>query len=238
MRGMRTLTFLFSFSLLCACADPNRPRTNEPPPRAQPVQASQPAQSSGQASTAAPSSAKPAASPESKVAAAPHGQSVLRFVAQAGWVEEPTSSAMRVGQYRLPKLETDAEDATLIVYHFGAAGGGGFEANLERWASQMEQPDGSDSASKIAHLQRKHGEVALHEAWLDGTLVAETMPGSGERLNKPGFRLRAAMLEVPGTTAYYAKLTGPKATVERWEASWNAFLTSAAQSHSAPVAPR
>ena len=163
-----------------------------------------------------------------------HGAGLLEFRAPQGWSVQTPSNPVRVAQFSLPRAEGDAEDGELAVFHFGAAGGGGFDMNLERWASQMQQPDGSDSSKKISHTQRKLGEVAIREAWLTGTLVAETTPGSGQRLNKPDFKLRAAMLEVPGTTPYYVKLTGPTKTVDRWDSAWNEFLSSAAESGAEP----
>src|SRR5258706_5653433 len=56
----------------------------------------------------------------------------LRYKAPDGWVEEKTSSAMRVAQYKLPKAEGDSDDATLVVYYFGAGQGGAVDANIDR----------------------------------------------------------------------------------------------------------
>ena len=58
-----------------------------------------------------------------------------------------------------------------------------------------------------------------------GTYIAEVTPGSTERFNKPGFRLRAAVIETAGGP-YFVKLTGPAKTVEKWDASYRAFLKS------------
>jgi hypothetical protein len=56
--------------------------------------------------------------------------------------------------------------------------------------------------------------MAVYELALTGTYVAETAPGSGVRVNKPGFALRAAILE-SDHGLYYVKLTGPAATVQQ-----------------------
>jgi hypothetical protein len=69
-----------------------------------------------------------------------------------------------------------------------------------------------------------HG-LALTSVDVSGTYVAETSPGSSEHLNKPGFRLRAAVVEGPGGP-YFVKLTGPARTVARWDASYLEFLKS------------
>jgi hypothetical protein len=49
------------------------------------------------------------------------------------------------------------------------------------------------------------------------------MPGSGDRQNKPGWRLLGAVVESPHGP-YYVKLVGPDATVRSWKESFRAFL--------------
>src|SRR6185369_15699949 len=71
----------------------------------------------------------------------------LKFDAPSGWVSKPPSSSMRVADYTLPKVAGDAEDATATVYFFGAQQGGSVQANMDRWTSQMAQPDGKPSKS-------------------------------------------------------------------------------------------
>ncbi|HEY5837552.1 MAG TPA: hypothetical protein VIT19_00865, partial [Pyrinomonadaceae bacterium] len=61
----------------------------------------------------------------------------LRFKAPDGWITEKTTSTMRVAQYKLPKADGDAEDASLVLYYFGAAQGGSTQANVERWINQL-----------------------------------------------------------------------------------------------------
>src|SRR6266498_194360 len=65
-----------------------------------------------------------------------------------GWITEHPTSSMRVAQYKLPKVESDGEDATLVVYYFGAGQGGSVQANIERWIGQMVQADGSSAKDK------------------------------------------------------------------------------------------
>ena len=50
---------------------------------------------------------------------------------------ETPSSSMRVGQYKLPKSEGDKEDASLVLYYFGATQGGSPQANIDRWIGQI-----------------------------------------------------------------------------------------------------
>lgn len=149
----------------------------------------------------------------------------LRFTAPDDWVAEPTSSTMRVAQYRLPRAEGDAEDASLVIYYFGQGQGGSVQANLDRWVGQIEQPDGRPSR-ELARTETITVN-GLRVAMLDvsGTYTAETAPGSGTRLNKLNYRLRAAVIET-SRGPYFVKLVGPEKTIGQHEKGFDAFIRS------------
>ena len=71
-------------------------------------------------------------------------QPTLRYETPTEWTESPSRSPMRVTQFILPRVPGDPEDAELVVFYFGGAGGS-VDANLQRWIGQMEQPDGRPS---------------------------------------------------------------------------------------------
>jgi hypothetical protein len=148
----------------------------------------------------------------------------LKFDAPAGWVSKPPASSMRVAEFTLPKTTGDAEDATLGIFFFGGQGGN-VEANLERWIGQMTQPDGRPSKQVAKTTKFTSRGLAITLVELSGTYVAEVTPGSSERFNKPGFRLRAAVIETK-EGPYFVKLTGPEKTVARWDESFMTFLKS------------
>jgi hypothetical protein len=153
-------------------------------------------------------------------------QGGLTFTAPKDWTVVPSSSSMRVAQYALPRAPGDGEDAELIVYYFGGSGGS-VDANLDRWMGQMEQPDGrpSKAAAKTSSSTINGMKVTVLD--VAGRYIAETAPGSGTRLNKPGYRMKAAVVETP-KGPYFVKLTGPAKTIERWGTAFDAFLKTAA----------
>src|SRR5262245_48114171 len=65
----------------------------------------------------------------------------LKFDVPQGWVTKAPTSSMRVAEFTLPKVAGDPEDAALAIFYFGGQGGS-IQANLDRWISQMTQPDG------------------------------------------------------------------------------------------------
>ena len=151
-------------------------------------------------------------------------KSELKFTVPTGWVEETRTSSMRVAQYKLPKVETDAEDASLVLYYFGPGQGGSTTANIDRWISQMKQADGSAAkGAKDEHLVANGLKVTSVD--VSGTYVAETAPGSGTFHNKPDYRLRAAVIETPNGS-YFVKLVGPEKTVTQWNDSFVTYIKS------------
>ena len=149
----------------------------------------------------------------------------LKFDAPSGWVSRPASSSMRVAEFVLPKIAGDAEDGELTLYYFGGQGGT-VQANLDRWMGQMAQPDGKPSKDVAATSTMKTASgLAVTLVDVSGTYVAEVSPGSKERFNKPGFRLRAAVIETP-KGPYFVKMTGPAKTIAKWNDSFVAFVKS------------
>ena len=153
-----------------------------------------------------------------------HKPATLKFKVPAGWVEEERSSTMRVAQYKLPRAEGDTEDGSLVLYYFGKGQGGSATANIERWASQMQTPEGAPK-EKIAEESFTSNGLKITAVDAKGTYVAETAPGSGTFHNKPGYRLRAAVIETPNGS-YFVKFVGPEKTVTHWDESFKSYLRS------------
>jgi len=149
----------------------------------------------------------------------------LHFKAPDGWVTEKPSSNMRVAQYKLPKAEGDPEDASLVLYYFGATQGGTPQANIDRWIGQMQQPDGSASKDKAKSDNLTVNGLKVTTVDVTGTYTAEMSPGSGDRHNNSDYRLRAAVIETPKGN-YFAKLVGPAKTIARWDPSFTDYLKS------------
>ena len=145
------------------------------------------------------------------LAVVPVQAGTLAFKKPAAWTNRPAVSSMRVADFVVPKVQSDAEDAEVIVYYFGGSGGS-VEANLQRWTSQFQSStDPVKTTSTVNDLKLTSFDVS-------GTYVAEIRPGSTERHHKPGFRMRAIVVETP-KGPYFIKLTGPAATVCSGETS-------------------
>src|ERR1043165_6800232 len=149
----------------------------------------------------------------------------LHFKAPDGWITEKPSSNMRVAQYKLPKADGDPEDATLVVYYFGASQGGSTQANIDRWINQIQQPDGSASKDKAKTDSMTVNGLKVTTVDVTGTYTAEMAPGSKTFHDDADYRLRAAVVETPKGN-YFLKLAGPAKTIARWDKEYNDYLKS------------
>src|SRR5689334_2787039 len=97
----------------------------------------------------------------------------LKFDAPPEWVSKPPASSMRVAEFALPKTAGDSEDATLTIFFFGATQGGDVQANIDRWISQMSQPDGraSKDVAKTSTMTSHGLKISMVD--VTGTYVAE-----------------------------------------------------------------
>ncbi len=149
----------------------------------------------------------------------------LRYKVPAGWMTEHPTSGMRAAQYKLPKTEGDAEDASLVLYYFGAGQGGSVQANIDRWIGQMVQTDGTSSKDRAKTETLTVNGLKVTTLDLSGTFTAEMSPGSGTANNKSNYRLMAAVVETP-KGAYFAKLIGPEKTVAHWNQAFLDYVNS------------
>ena len=158
--------------------------------------------------------------------AAAHGPApaagALKFTAPAEWVSEKPTSSMRQAQYRLPRVQRDTEDAELVVFYF-QGGGGGVQANIDRWIEQFTKADGrpANDTAKTSH-KTSHG-IPITVVDVSGTYVAGMGSMMTDSKGKPNFRMLAAVAE-SGSGPWFFKLTGPAKTVDKWESSFQSFL--------------
>lgn len=158
-----------------------------------------PPEETGETNTAAASAPAP---PDSTAPTDPTAPGDLSFQLPEGWQEVTPSSNMRLAQAIIPGPGGDAE---MAVFFFGEGGGGGTEANIQRWIGQVEP---------TAEPERGNFEAGSYQVtWVevDGTLKAGQMGGPAEA--QPDSTLLGAVVEGPGGPWFF-KVTGPADTIE------------------------
>ncbi|HWN09198.1 MAG TPA: hypothetical protein VNO50_08030 [Pyrinomonadaceae bacterium] len=149
----------------------------------------------------------------------------LRYKVPDGWKVETPTSDMRAAQYKLPKAEGDTEDALLILYYFGQGQGGSAQANIDRWISQIVQPDGQPSKERAKIGTAIINGLAVDTVDLTGNYSGGMSPDSAPANKQAVYRLRGAVIATP-KGSYFVKLTGPEKTVGYWDRGYTEYLQS------------
>lgn len=143
------------------------------------------------------------------------GGATIAWDFPANWKPTAPASSMRLAQATIPGSAGEGE---VIVYFFGVGGGGGVEANLQRWEEQIT---GENQATRQAFESGAY-RVSLVEK--SGTLQPSTM-GSGPQAPVPNSRMLAAVVEGEGGPWFF-KATGPEATIVEAREAFLAMLRS------------
>ena len=154
-------------------------------------------------------------------AASPTAMRVLDWMlpVPAGWTPQVPSSEMRLAQFTAGSREGNADAA---VFHFGLAGGGSVQANIDRWASQF-----LDDAGKPARPVVGKGTASgMPVTWvaLDGRYargVGTGPQGAGAAHQS----LRVAVLETRKGNLFF-QLWGDRAAVAKQEGPFRTMVRS------------
>lgn len=148
----------------------------------------------------------------------------LRWKAPDSWDGVQPSSSMRLAEYHAPGPD-GSEPAVMSIFFFGPGGGGGVDANIDRWVGQFSQPDGTPSAKAAKRSERQVNGMKVHLIDVSGTYSAGAAMVQGSAGSKENQRVLGAIVEAPGGLFFF-KLLGPKVTMDKQEANFNAFVES------------
>ena len=136
----------------------------------------------------------------------------------AAWTPQVPSSTMRVAQFTAgSKLGA----ADIAVFHFGLAGGGTVQENIDRWASQFL--DGAGKPVKPAVEKGSASGMPVTWVALDGRYAR----GVGTGPQGPGAAnqsLRVAVLETPAGNLFF-QLWGDRAAVAAQERAFRGAVS-------------
>lgn len=168
--------------------------------------------SSSKSSQAASSTEKPAASNPAPAAPSNGSAHGLAWDVPSGFTQDTPSGTMRVAQYKIPAAEEGMRAGELALFFFGAGVGGDTQSNLERWANQFKQADGSDpmAKAKVESFKAKSG-LSVTTIQVTGRYQTSGM-GSGPSYDMPGWALYGAVVEGQGGPWFF-KAVGPESVL-------------------------
>jgi hypothetical protein len=145
----------------------------------------------------------------------------LSLEAPEGWERVQPKSAMIETEFSIPPVKGSGPGRMTVM---GA--GGSVEANVDRWYGQFSQPDGSATKDKATMKKVKIAGSSVTLVDVSGTY--KDMPGGpfagGKAIERPGYRMLAAIVETSGAGNYFLKFYGPAATVEGGAAGFHRMI--------------
>jgi hypothetical protein len=103
--------------------------------------------------------------------------------------------------------------------------GGSIEDNINRWAGQFTQPDGSNTADKVKTRKLEAAGQPITLVDITGTYEDKAgpfVPGPG--VQRPNYRMLAAVIETKKAGNYFIKFYGPQKTISGQEAAFTKML--------------
>jgi hypothetical protein len=136
----------------------------------------------------------------------------LSFGAPDGWKRVQPRSRIVETEFAIEPIKPGDQPGRMTS--MGA--GGSVEANIARWYGQFSQPDGSatkdKAALKILHI------AGCKITLIDVSGTFKDMPGGpfagGQSIDRPDYRMMAAIIETTDKGNYFIKFYGPATTVE------------------------
>jgi hypothetical protein len=138
------------------------------------------------------------------------------------WVAEPPKSEMRQLQFKVPAPPggEGGDGAEFVVYFFGPGQGGTLEANIERWQSQFQGPDGAPVEPTVTQIGTETIPATLVE--LRGSYGRSVGMGPGDDVQTDRMLL-AGVIETPEGNLF-PQMHGPAELVAAQRDGFVAFV--------------
>jgi hypothetical protein len=131
------------------------------------------------------------------------------------WKAVPPKSQIVQYEFAAPANEEQSEHQARITI---MAAGGSIDANIDRWYTQFEQPDGKPTKDKSKYEKFQAGGQTVHWVEIPGTFKdAGGGPFAPQRapVMREKYRMLGAIIETEKMGQHFIKITGPEKTVEQ-----------------------
>jgi len=133
------------------------------------------------------------------------------------WKKMPLGP-LQVANHEVPAVGDDSEPSQFAVFHFEKGGGGGLQANIERYTRQFDPEGRKLKVLEGESPQGKYTLIDLTGSW--------TKPFQAKAMKKPNTRMLAIILHNEKGGDYFVRLTGPNQTVTENAAALRATISA------------
>jgi len=148
----------------------------------------------------------------------------LEMTAPAKWQRKQPRTRIVEHEFAIGASKGDSADGRLTV--MGA--GGGVQANIDRWFGQFTQPDGGSTRERAKVKKTQVGGQDIHLVDISGTFRDQRGPVA-PAVERPKYRMLAAIIETKSAGDYFIKFYGPQQTVADNEKAFLEMIDSLEQ---------
>jgi len=134
----------------------------------------------------------------------------LQLPVPADWKQVKPRSRIVQHEFSIPVVGNDEISGRMTIM----AASGGLEANIARWVGQFKSSEGKtlgDDAKKIE--KKKISGLEVHLVDLTGDYQDKPGGPFGPSVNRPHYRMLAAIVPTQGHGTWFIKLYGPQETI-------------------------
>jgi hypothetical protein len=142
----------------------------------------------------------------------------LTMTAPDSWIVKRPGNPMISREFAVPAAKGDPRNGRMTV----SSAGGSVAANVDRWAGQFTQPDGSKTANKVKVEKKTLAGREVNLVDISGT-YQESAGMMQAATDRPDYRMLAAIIPGEGAS-FFIKFYGPKKTVAEQEKAFHAML--------------
>jgi hypothetical protein len=146
----------------------------------------------------------------------------LKSTAPANWKAEK-AGGFRLYDFTLPKAEGEEYETKVIVFHFGAGGGGDVDANVKRWKGMVKPPEGTKDEDAYKTSEFKVGDAKVTQFEAAGTYMFRKSPMAAETEPRADHKFIGAIVDT-GKDVFFIRMVGPKKTMDANRKAYDEWL--------------
>jgi len=134
----------------------------------------------------------------------------LQLPVYGGWKKVKPRSRIVQYEFSIPSIGDDEMPGRMTIM----AASGGLEANIARWVGQFRSGEGNPLGKDAKRVEKKKiGGLEVHLVDLAGDYQDKPGGPFGPSVNRPNYRMLAAIVPTEGRGTWFIKLYGPQKTI-------------------------
>ena len=145
----------------------------------------------------------------------------LQLPVPGEWKQVEPRSRIIAHEFSITAVGDDKTPGRMTIM----AASGGLEANIARWVGQFKTSDGRPLGDDDKQVDKKEiSGLEVHQVDIAGDYQDKPGPFAPTAINRPNYRMLAAIVPTPGQGTWFIKLYGPRETIDAANKPFDAMI--------------